>query len=92
MDIRDRDMRYMPDGRRLPPRNARGEFMSRGRGRGRGRRGDRGMDYGMYPEMHGDGRVIRSYPRMDYGDMNYDLSRKQGTAYQGHFALHSELH
>ena len=64
-----RDMRYMQDGRRLPPRNARGEFMSRGRGRGRGRRGDRGMDYGM------DGRVIRSYPRMDYGDMNYDIAR-----------------
>lgn len=69
----------MYDGRRLPPRNARGEFMSRGRGRGRGRRGDRGMDYGMYPEMR-DGRVIRSYPNMypqgDYaGDMNYDMAR-----------------
>lgn len=68
-----RDMRYMPDGRRLPPRNSRGEFMSRGRGRGR--RGDRGMDYGM------DGRVIRSYPTMhpqgDYaGDMNYDMARR----------------
>lgn len=77
-----RDMRYMPDGRRLPPRNSRGEFMSRGRGRGRGRRGDRGMDYGMYPEMR-DGRVIRSYPSMypqgaDYarGDMNYDMARR----------------
>ena len=68
--MNERDMRYM-DGRRLPPRNARGEFMSRGRGRGRGRRGDRGMDYGM------DGRVIRSYPRMDYaGDMNYDMARR----------------
>lgn len=62
----------MYDGRRMPPRNARGEFMSRGRGRGR--RGDRGMDYGMHPEMR-DGRVIRSYPRMDYGDMNYDTAR-----------------
>lgn len=67
------------DGRRMPPRNARGEFMSRGRGRGRGRRGDRGMDYGMYPEMR-DGRVIRSYPTIhpqgDYtGDMNYDMAR-----------------
>lgn len=68
----------MYDGRRMPPRNARGEFMSRGRGRGRGRRGDRGMDYGMYPEMR-DGRVIRSYPNTypqgDYarGDMNYDM-------------------
>ena len=62
-----RDMRGM-DGRRMPPRNSRGEFMSRGRGRGR--RGDRGMDYG---DMRGDmrmrdGRVIRSYPRMDYGE------------------------
>lgn len=70
------DMMY--DGRRMPPRNSRGEFMSRGRGRGRGRRGDRGMDYGMYPEMR-DGRVIRSYPTIhpqgDYarGDMNYDM-------------------
>lgn len=72
----DRDMRY--DGRRMPPRNSRGEFMSRGRGRGR--RGDRGMDYGMHHEMRGDGRVIRSYPntypRGDYGsDMNYDMAR-----------------
>ena len=67
----------MYDGRRMPPRNARGEFMSRGRGRGR--RGDRGMDYGMHHEMR-DGRVIRSYPNMypqgDYaGDMNYDMAR-----------------
>lgn len=71
------DMMY--DGRRLPPRNSRGEFTSRGRGRGRGRRGDRGMDYGIYPEMR-DGRVIRSYPNTypqgDYtGDMNYDMAR-----------------
>ena len=70
------DMMY--DGRRMPPRNSRGQFMSRGRGRGR--RGDRGMDYGMYPEMRGDGRVIRSYPTIhpqgDYaGDMNYDMAR-----------------
>lgn len=63
-----RDMRGM-DGRRLPPRNSRGEF--------RRRRGDRGM----YPQMQGDGRVIRSYPTMypqgDYarGDMNYDMAR-----------------
>ena len=62
----DERMRY--DGRRLPPRNSRGEFRRR-------RRGDRGMDYGM------DGRVIRSYPNMypqgDYarGDMNYDMAR-----------------
>lgn len=69
-----RDMRGI-DGRRMPHRNARGEFR-------RMRRGDRGMDYGMYPDMRrGDGRVIRSYPTMhpqgaDYGrDMNYDMAR-----------------
>ena len=66
-----RDMRY--DGRRLPPRNSRGEFRRR-------RRGDRGMDYGYDMDMRGgDGRVIRSYPTMhpqgDYGDMNYDMAR-----------------
>ena len=77
--MNERDMRMMYDGRRMPPRNSRGEFMSRGRGRGR--RGDRGMDYGMYPEMR-DGRVIRSYPTIhpqgDYGrgDMNYDMPRR----------------
>ena len=74
-----RDMRGMGDGRRLPPRNARGEFRRR-------RRGDRGMgDYGM------DGRVIRSYPTMhpqgDYaGDMNYDMAMGQdmrGGGYRG---------
>ena len=64
------DMMY--DGRRLPPRNSRGEFRRR-------RRGDRGMDYGMSPEMR-DGRVIRSYPTIhpqgDYArDMNYDMAR-----------------
>lgn len=62
------DERMMYDGRRMPHRNSRGEFMSRGRGRGR--RGDRGMGY---EDMRGDmrmrdGRVIRSYPRMDYGE------------------------
>lgn len=80
-----RDMRGM-DGRRMPPRNSRGEFMSRCRGRGR--RGDRGMGY---DDMRGDmrmrdGRVIRSYPTIhpqgdygedmrrgvDYGDMRRD--------------------
>ena len=41
------DMRYdmRMDGRRLPPRNSRGEFTRRGRGRR--------MDRGMYPEMDG---------------------------------------
>ena len=69
-----RDMRGM-DGRRMPPRNARGEFRRR-------RRSDRGMDYGMYPDIRrGDGRVIRSYPTIhpqgaDYWrDMNYDMAR-----------------
>ena len=81
-DMRYRDMRGM-DGRRLPPRNSRGEFRRR-------RRSDRGMDYGdMRNDMRmrdydmdmrrGDGRVIRSYPNIypqgDYGDMNYDMAR-----------------
>ena len=67
------DMMY--DGRRLPPRNSRGEFRRR-------RRGDRGMDYGMRHDMnYGDGRVIRSYPTIhpqgDYArDMNYDMPRR----------------
>ena len=76
-----RDMRGM-DGRRLPPRNSRGEFMSRGRGRGR--RGDRGMDYGdMRQDMRmRDGRVIRSYPTIypqrDYGDYRYEQGGMDG--------------
>lgn len=63
------DMRYeMRDGRRLPPRNARGEFTRRGRGRSR--RMDRGMDYGYDMrggEMRGtrERRDIGSYPEMD---------------------------
>ena len=62
------DDRMMYDGRRMPPRNSRGEFRRR-------RRGDRGMEYG-YDMRMGDGRVIRSYPRMDYAqDMNYDMAR-----------------
>ena len=70
-----RDMRGM-DGRRMPPRNSRGEFMSRGRGRGR--RGDRGMDYGdMREDMRmRDGRVIRSYPTIHpQGDYGEDMRR-----------------
>lgn len=62
------DMRYdmRMDGRRLPPRNARGEFTRRGRGR----RMDRGMDYG-YDMRGGEMRGTRgrrdmgSYPEMD---------------------------
>lgn len=57
MDMRN--MRGM-DGRRLPPRNARGEF----RHRRSGRRGDRGMPM---RDMNYDGRM--SYPNRDYGDM-----------------------
>ena len=58
------DMRYdmRMDGRRLPPRNARGEFTRRGRGR----RMDRGMYDMGYPEMRGD---------MTYGDMARGGSR-----------------
>lgn len=62
------DMRYdmRMDGRRMPPRNARGEFTRRGRGR----RMDRGMDYG-YDMRGGEMRGTRgrrdmgSYPEMD---------------------------
>lgn len=58
------DMRYemRGDGRRLPPRNARGEFTRRGRGR----RMDSGMYDMGYPEMRGD---------MNYGDMDRGGSR-----------------
>lgn len=73
------DMRMMYDGRRLPPRNARGEFMSRGRGRRR--RGDRGMDYGMYPDMRGDMNYDMARGggrgRGDRGDYGYDMARNQ---------------
>ena len=80
------DERMMYDGRRLPPRNSRGEFISRWRGRGR--RGDRGMGY---EDMRGDmrmrdGRVIRSYPRMDYGeDMRRGDMRGGDYAMDGHY-------
>lgn len=92
MDMRN--MRGM-DGRRLPPRNARGEFRRR-------RRGDRGMDYEM--DMARGGRGSRAnrgrsdygdmnytggrggYPMRDYGDMrgdyNYDMARQN---YDGHY-------
>ena len=61
------DMRYemRGDGRRLPPRNARGEFTRRWRGRSR--RMDRGMDYG-YDMRGGEMRGRRdmgAYPEMD---------------------------
>lgn len=68
------DMRYemRGDGRRLPPRNARGEFTRRG-GRGRSRRMDRGMDYG-----YGD---IRGRGRNDYG--NYEMDGHYGGMHGG---------
>lgn len=92
MDMRDRDMRGM-DGRRLPPRNARGEFRRR-----RSRRGDRGMP--MHEDMRRDMNYTGGrggYPMRDYGDMrgdyNYDMARqgdmrndyaRQG-GYDGHY-------
>lgn len=93
MDMRYRDMRGM-DGRRLPPRNARGEF----RRRRSGRRGDRGMP--MHEDMRRDMNYTGGrggYPMRDYGDMrgdyNYDMARqgdmrndyaRQG-GYDGHY-------
>jgi hypothetical protein len=87
------DMRYnMPmDGRRLPPRNARGEF----RRRRSGRRGDRGMDYADMNYMRGGdyaenqmarGDMRGNYRSYDMGDMarNYDRPR-QDYGYDGHY-------
>ena len=56
------------DGRRLPPRNSRGEFRRR-------RRGDRGMpDYGyMNYDMARGGRGGRGVSRSEYGE--YDMPR-----------------
>ena len=80
------DMRYdmRMDGRRLPPRNARGEFTRRGRGR----RMDRGMyDLG-YDMRSGDyagdmARGGRGRGRNDYGDYGeYDM---RGRGMDGHY-------
>lgn len=92
MDMRD--MRGM-DGRRLPPRNARGEF----RRRRSGRRGDRGMDYargdmnytggrGGYPMRGGDyaqNQNSNMDMRGDYRgyDMG-DMARRNDYGYDGH--------
>ena len=69
--MNERDMRMMYDGRRLPPRNSRGEFRRR-------RRGDRGMDY---TDMRGDmnydmarGGRRGGRGRGDYGE--YDMGRR----------------
>lgn len=60
------DMRYemRGDGRRLPPRNSRGEFTRRGRGSSR--RMDRGMDYG-YGDMRSGDYARTDMARRDYG-------------------------
>lgn len=77
------DMRYemRGDGRRLPPRNARGEFTRRGRGR----RMDRGMDYGYDMrgvEMRGTRgrRDMGSYPEMD--GHNYPIHGGRAGGYE----------
>lgn len=75
MDMRN--MRGM-DGRRLPPRNARGEF----RRRRSGRRGDRGMP--MHEDMRRDMNYTGGrggYP-MGAPDYNYDMSNQ---GYDGHY-------
>ncbi len=79
------DMRYdmRMDGRRLPPRNSRGEFTRRG-GRGRSRRMDRGMEYGYdmrgvdYARdmASGENRGGRGRGRSDYGD--YEMRGMDG--------------
>jgi hypothetical protein len=93
MDIRD--MRGY-DGRRLPPRNARGEFRRR-------RRSDRGMDYargdmnytggrGGYPMRGGD----YAQNQMDNMDMRGDyrgndmggMARRGDYGYDGHYGMH----
>ena len=85
MDMRN--MRGM-DGRRLPPRNARGEF----RRRRSGRRGDRGMDYAdMNYTVGRGGRPMRDYtygqdmPTHDYRgyDMN-DMPHYDGNHPKSH--------
>lgn len=69
------DMRRGMDGRRLPPRNSRGEFRRR-----RSRR-DRGMD-GNYDMNYTGGRG--GYPMRDMGDMNYDMRGMDGHHPQAH--------
>ena len=93
MDMRN--MRGM-DGRRLPPRNARGEF----RRRRSGRRGDRGMDYargdmnytggrGGYPMRGGDyaeNQMANMDMRGDYRSYDMgDMARRNDYGYDGHY-------
>lgn len=83
------DMRYemRGDGRRLPPRNARGEFTRRGRSR----RMDRGMDYG-YGDMRGGDYARTEMANMDMRG-NYrngvmgDMARND-YGYDGHHGMH----
>ena len=74
MEMRE-DMRY--DGRN--PYGSRGGYVSSSRpsrrGRGRGRRGDRGMMDYAHDDMRGDGRVMRSYPRIDRGEYEHEMHR-----------------
>lgn len=81
------DMRYemRGDGRRLPPRNSRGEFTRRGRGRSR--RMDRGMDYG-YVDMRGGDYARNEMSNMDMrgdyrGNRMGDMARRD-YGYDGH--------
>lgn len=95
MDMRD--MRGM-DGRRLPPRNARGEFRRR-------RRGDRGMPMhedmrrdmnytggrGGYPMRGGDyaqNQMAYSDMRGDYRGGNMGDMARNDYAYDGHYGMH----
>lgn len=64
----DREMHY--DGRRLPPRNSRGEFRRR-------RRGDRGMDYGY--DIRG-GRVRTEHGRYPMDDRDMTAMHYRGQA------------
>ena len=93
------------DGRRLPPRNARGEF----RRRRSGRRGDRGMMYHPEHDMRGDMNYTGGrggYPmrggdyaqnemanmdmRGDYRSNNMgDMARRGDYGYDGHYGMHS---
>ena len=76
----ERRMMEMRDGRRLPPRNSRGEFRRR-----RSRR-DRGMDYGTPHNM-------RSGMHRDYGEYNYNMSRMDRMDYaSGMDGHHPQAH
>ena len=72
----DERMRY--DGRRLPPRNSRGEFRRR-------RRGDRGMDYeGDMQYRRSGGRSRMEHHRQggyDNRDMRYDYGHGESREY-----------